>query len=243
VPLEAPRAGAAVVAGAVAAWSAAELPFFPHGWPVALGLLAASVTVVRARLGAAVALAVPVLPLGNLSLGLAVLYAFLAAALLVVSWREPRGALLFALGPLLVPLGLAPLATAGLRAPARRATQAALAVVVAGIVAGVRGTALPLTGHAPPLGIGVSGSGDPFDVAGSLARALLAQPALVVEAVVFAVVAVALPYARGRWRAAGLGAGFLAAGVLAAPSVTAWPLVVGAWLTAAALAWASERVE
>jgi hypothetical protein len=79
-------------------------------------------------------------------------------------------------------------------------------------------------------------------VAGTLARALYAHPALLLEAAVFAAVAVALPYARGRWRAAALGSGFLVFGVLAVPSVTAWPLVVAAWVTAAAITWASERV-
>ena len=73
----------------------------------------------------------------------------LAAAWIVLCWREPRGALLFALGPLLAPLaalGLVPLAASGLRAGPRRAAQAAVAVLAAGVVAGVRGAALPFTG-------------------------------------------------------------------------------------------------
>jgi Protein kinase domain len=230
------------LAALFAAWAAAALPFFPHGFAFALAAAAAAVTAFRTRLGTALALAVPVLPLGNVSLGLAIVYAALASGLCLVHRREPRGALLFALGPLLVPIGLAPLATAGLRAPARRAAQAAASVLAAALVAGIRGTSLPLTRDAPPLGLGVQGATDPFDVAGTLARAVLAQPALLTEAAVFAVVAVALPYARGPWRAASLGAGFLAFGVLAAPSVTAWPLAVAAWVTAAALAWTSDRV-
>jgi hypothetical protein len=242
LPLWAPRLGAAALAAAFAAWTAAELPFFPQGWAFGLAAVAAAVTAFRTRLGTAVALAVPLLPLGNISLGLAVLYAALALAWLVLCWREPRGALLFALGPLLVPLGLAPLATAGLRAPARRAAQAAAAVLVAALVAGLRGASMPLTGAPPPLGLGVRGADDPLDVVGTLVRALGAQPALLAEAAVFAAVAVALPYARGRWRSVALGSGFLVFGVLAVPSVTAWPLVAAAWVTAAALTWASERV-
>jgi hypothetical protein len=225
-----------------AAWTAAELPFFPHGWAFGLAVLAAAITAFRARLGTAVALAVPLLPLGNVSLGLALLYGVCALGWLVLSWREPRGALLLALGPLLVPIGLAPLATAGIRAPARRAAQAAAAVLVAALVAGVRGAPLPLTGKPSPLGLGVHGANDPFDVAGTLARAVLAQPALLAEAAVFAAVAVALPYARGRWRPVALGSGFLVLGVLAVPSVAAWPIVAAAWVTAAALTWASHRV-
>src|SRR5581483_7172420 len=102
---------------------------------------AAAVTGLRPRAGLALALAVPILPLGNVSLGLAVLYAGLALGWLVLSWREPRGGLLFTLGPLLAPLGalgLVPLAAATLRAGPRRAAQAFLAVLLAAVVAGIR---------------------------------------------------------------------------------------------------------
>ncbi len=247
VPEQARRAGAAVLAGAFAGWAAVELPFYPSSWAYALALVVASVTALRPRLGLAVALAVPVLPLGNVSLGLAVLYAALAAAWLALSWREPRGALLFALGPALAPLaavGLVPLAASGLRSGPRRAAQAAVAVLAAGLVAGIRGAPLPFTGARPPLGIGLAGSTGPLDVAGTLLRAAGAQPALLIEAAVFAAVAFVLPYARsrGRWGAAGLGAAMLAATVLAVPSAQAVPLVIAAWVTAAALVVRAERV-
>jgi Protein kinase domain len=247
VPQQAQRAGAAVLAGAFAGWTAAELPFYPSSWAFACAIGAASITVLRPRLGLAVALAVPVLPLGNVSLGLALLYAALAAAWIVLFWREPRGALLFALGPALAPfaaLGLVPLAASGLRSGPRRAAQAAVAVLAAGLVAGIRGAALPFTGARPPLGIGVAGSTDPLDVAGTLMRAAGAHPALLIEAVAFAAVALVLPYAqaRGRWGAAALGAAMLAATVLAVPSAQALPLVVAAWLTAATLMVRAERV-
>ena len=45
------------------------------GWPLGLAALAAAASIVHARLGLAFALAVPVLPLGNLALGAAVVYA------------------------------------------------------------------------------------------------------------------------------------------------------------------------
>jgi hypothetical protein len=243
-PVDAARLGAAGLAGLFAGWTAAELQFFPHGFPVALAAAVALLTVFRTRLGTAAALAVPILPLGNVSLGLAVVYAAFAVGWLVLAWREPRSALLFAIGPLLAPLaalGLVPFAAAGVRSAPRRAAQAGLAVVAAALAAGIRGAPLPLTGTPPPLGLGVAGSPDPIDVAGSLARAAFAHPALLVEAAVFAAVALVIPYARGRWRGAVLGAGFLLFGVLAVPSVTAWPLVVAAWITAAALVWAAER--
>ncbi len=203
-------------------------------------------TVFRPRAGLAVALAVPVLPLGNISFGLALLYGALALAWLVLCWREPRGGLLFALGPLLVPLsalGLVPLAAATLRAGPRRAAQAGLAVLVAALVAGMRHAALPLVGSSPPLGLGIAGARDPLDVAGSLARAAAAHPGLLVEAVVFAAVALALPFAhaRGRWGAAALGGAMLAATVVAVPSAPAASLAAAAWLTAAAVALRARR--
>ena len=246
VPAEAGRVGAAALAAAFTGWTAASLPFYPHGWPVGLAVAAGALAAFRPLAGLAFALAVPVLPLGNVSLGLAIVYGVLALAWLVLSWREPRGGLLFALGPVLAPvsaLALVPLAAATLRAAPRRAAQAGTAVLVAAVVAGVRHVSLPLVGTAPPLGIGVAGARDPFDVVGSLARAASAHPGLLVEACVFALVALALPYAhaRGRWGAAVLGAAMLVATVVALPSAPAVPLALAAWLTAAAVAVRARR--
>ncbi|HEX6787841.1 MAG TPA: serine/threonine-protein kinase [Gaiellaceae bacterium] len=240
-PVHLPQVGSAALAGAFAAWTAVELPFFPHGWPVALALVAAAVTGLRPRLGLALALAVPVLPLGNVSSGLALLYALIAAAWLVFFWREPRDALLCVLGvplSLVGMLGLAPLVVWRIGSNSRRAVLTAMSVVIAGIVAGIRGATLPFTGVHPPLGLGVAGSTGPFDVAGTLARHALDQPALLTEAGILAAVALALPYARarGRWGAAGLGAAMLCASVLAVPAAAALPLVAAAWITAAVLA-------
>jgi hypothetical protein len=233
------RAVAALLAACFAGWTAATLPFFPHGSIVGLALACAAVTAWRERLGLACALAVPVLPLGNVSLGLALLYSGLAAGWLVLCWRQPRAGLLFVLGPALAPLaaiGLVPLATVGLRGAPRRALQAGAAVLVAAVVAGLRHTALPLVGAAAPLGAGIAGATDPLDVAGSLARAAAAHPALLAEAVSFALVAAAVPFARscGRWGAAGIGAAMLVLTVAVVPSAAAWPLVGAAWVTAAA---------
>jgi len=246
VPAEAGRAGAVALAAVFAGGSAEILPFYPHGWAVGLALLTGAVTAFGARTGLALALAVPVLPLGNVSLGLAIVYGALALAWLVLSWREPHGGLLFALGPLLAPasaLALVPLAAATLRAGPRRAAQAGTAVLVAALVAGVRHVSLPLVDSLPPLGIGVAGARDPLDVAGSLGRAAMLHPVLPVEAAVFAAVALALPYAhaRGRWGAAALGGLMLVATITADPSAPAVPLAFAAWLTAAAVALRARR--
>jgi len=246
VPSEAGRVAAAGLATAVAAWTSLSLPFYPHPWAFGLAAGAAGLTAWKARVGLAFTLAVPVLPLGNVSLGLALVYAGLALGWLVLSWREPCGGLLFALGPLLAPLGalgFVPLATATLRAGPRRATQAAAAVAVAALVAGVRHGRLPLVGARAPLGLGLAGARDPFDVAGSLERAALLHPGLVVEAAAFAAVALALPYAyaRGRWGAAGVGAAMLAVTVLTVPSAPAVSLAIAAWVTAAAVAVKARR--
>ena len=228
----------AVLAAILAGWTAAALPFYPHGWPFGLAAVAAAATLFRERAGIALALAVPVLPLGNVSLGLALVYAALAAAWLLVTWREPRAGLLFALGPLLAPvaaLGLLPLAAARVRAAPLRVLAVALGVLTAALAAGIRHVALPLVGGRPPLGLGVAGARDPFDVAGSVARAAGAHPALLFEACALALVALALPYAqaRGRWAAAGLGAGMIILTVTAVPGAAPVPLLLSSWAIAA----------
>jgi hypothetical protein len=236
-----PRVAAAALAGAFAAFVVVELPFFPVSWTLPIAAVTALVAAAHARLGLAVALAVPIFPLGNVSLGLAVAYVVLALAWLVLCWREPQWGLLFALGPALAPiaaLGLVPLATWTVRAGARRAALGASAVLAAALAAGLHHGDLPLVGGRAPLGLGVTGAGDPVDVLGSIARVLALHPALLAEAAAFGALAVAIPYARayGRWGAAGLGAAMLVLTVLAVPGAAAAPLAVSAWLTALAVA-------
>jgi hypothetical protein len=239
--IEAGQALTAVLAALLAGWTSAALPFYPHGWPIGLALVATTATLLRERVGIALALAVPIFPLGNISLGLALLYAALAAGWLLVTWREPRAALLFVVGPLLAPvaaLGLLPLAVARVRSAPLRALTVALGVLTAALAAGIRHVALPLVGGPAPLGIGVAGARDPFDVAGSLARAAGAHPPLLLETCALALVALALPQARarGRWAAAGLGAGMIVLTVGAVPSAAALPLLLAAWAIAAVTA-------
>jgi protein kinase-like protein len=228
---------AAGLAALFAGWIAAVLPFYPGGWAFGLAALAAALTLYRERAGLALALAVPFFPLGNISLGLALLYAALAAAWLVVAWREPRAGLLFALGPLLAPaaaLAFLPLAAIWVRNPARRALTVALGVLTAAISAGIRHAALPLVGGAAPRGLGIEGARGPLDVAGSVAHTAAAHPSLLFEAAALALVAAAIPYAqaRGRWGAAGIGAAMILLTVAAVPEAAAVPLVLSAWAIA-----------
>ena len=230
-------AGAALFAG----WTAAEIPFYPSLFAPLLAAIAGVLMLLRPRIGLAFALAVPILPFGNVSSGLAVAYAAIAAGWLALSWRTPRQGLFLALGPLLAPLlalGLLPLAAQAIRNPVRRALQCAAAVLLAGIVAGLRHESLPFTDSAPPKGLGIAGSGDAVAVLAALVRALQAHPALLLEAVVLAAAAVAIPFVqqRGLWWIAGLGAGLLAAALLPVPAVAAAPLVLAAWATCTVLA-------
>ena len=235
------RAATAVLAALLAGWTSAALPFYPPSWPVLLALVALAATLLRERAGIAFAFAVPFFPLGNISLGLALLYAALAAGWLLVTWREPRATLLFVVGPLLAPiaaLGLLPLAVVRVRSAPLRMLTVALGVLTAAIGAGIRHAALPLVGGPAPLGLGVAGARDPVNVAGSLVHAAGAHPALLIETCALALVALALPHARarGRWAAAGLGAGMIVLTVAAVPSAAALPLLLAAWAIAAVTA-------
>ena len=125
VPLERRLASAALAALSVAV-AAALLPFWPPGLVLLLALGAALAMLRTPRLGLAIALFVPLFPLGNVAQAAAVTYGVLALAWLAVCWRDARAGLLFAAGPLLASIGaiaLLPLAVqpARGRAPARPA--------------------------------------------------------------------------------------------------------------------------
>jgi len=242
--LLAERGGAPVLAALVAGWAAASLPFFPEHWPLLLAGLAAALTAVRARLGLAFTLAVPVLPLGNLSLGLALVYAGVAVVWLALMWGDPRRGLLWGIGPVLAPIGLlgiVPVAVSGARGFARRAALALAAVLLAGVVAGVRGSALPFGGEAP--GLAVAGSERPVAVLDAIWRWLEQTPTLGLEALIFAATAWVLPFVarRSDLSIAVFGAALLAGTLLAAPEAAALPLVVAGWATCAFVAVQSRR--
>jgi hypothetical protein len=241
-----PRLLPAGLAATVAGWTAATLPFYPAGWPAGLAAAAAALTLARERIGLVFALAVPFFPLANVSLGLGIAYAALAVCWAALAWRDPRSGLLFAAGPLLAPLAalpLLPLAAQVARGPLRKGATVARGVLLAAVVAGLRGVAFPLGLGTPPLGLGIVGSERPTAVLHALWHALAAHPALAAEAVALAIAAAALPLVRGRgpWTIALFGAAMLAATLLSAPGVAVWPLVVGVWATCAALAWDGHR--
>jgi Protein kinase domain len=238
VPVE--RVAGAGVAGLAAIAGAALLPFYPPGLVAALGLLAAGTSLVAPRLGLAVALFAPVLPLGNLALGAALAYAAVAAALLVAGWRDPRAGLAFAAGPVLAPLGLlalVPLAVQPVRGAWRRALHAALAVAAAAVAAGLRGADMPL-GAGDPGDLGLAGTESAGAVLQALSQTLAERPELIVAAVALAAAAAALPYARARgpWWISGLGATLLVSLLLGAPDAAAVGIVAAVWALATACA-------
>jgi serine/threonine-protein kinase len=236
-----PRVAPAAAAGLAALVGGTALPFYPTGWAAALAVTAAASSLRSPRVGLALALAAPILPLGNLALGLALVYAAVALGWLALSWRDARAGLVFVSGPLLAPfglIGLVPLAVQAARGPVRRGAQAAAAVVVAALAAGLRGAELPFgQGAAEPLP--VAGRESVAETVRTLVTAV--PPGLALEALAFAAIAVALPYARTPWRIAGLGAGALATTLLAAPAAPALPLVLAVWLTCAMLVLKSEH--
>lgn len=236
-----PRLAPAALAGGAALVAGTALPFYPSGWAPALALVAAVTTLRAPRAGLALALAAPILPLGNHSLGLALLYGAVAAGWLALSWRDARAGLVFLAGPLLASIGLlalAPLAVLWARGAMRRAFQAVAAVAVAGIAAGLRGAELPF-GQGEAATLGLAGSDSAEDAVRALAAVV--PTGLALEAIALAVIAVTVPYARTPWRIAGLGAGAVAATLLAAPAAPALPLVAAVWLTCAGLALKSEH--
>ena len=222
-------------------WVATTLPFYPAQWPLGLAAVAAALGFAAPRAGLAFALVAMFFPLANISLGLGILFAALAAGWLVLAWNDARAGLLALGGPLLAPvagLGLVPLAAQLARGRVRRAVQAAAAVLLAALVAGLRHERLPFDGSLPPLGLGIAGGNSPSAVAYALWRALLAHPAVLAETATFAAAAALLPGVRrrGPWHAALFSAAFLVAIAVLAPAAPLLPLIGAAWVTAVALA-------
>lgn len=195
--------GRTVSAGLAAAFVAATtvvLPFFPTGGPAALASIAAALTFAKPRVGLALALATPVLPLGNVSLALACVYAAAALTWLAAFWGDARHGLLFSVGPVLalVPGGLVllPLAAARAAGAFRQSLTAVAAVLSAGLAAGLTGRPLPFDGALPPLGLGIAGSESPRAVARTLVATLGDHRLLVAEAALLAAATLALPLVR-----------------------------------------------
>jgi hypothetical protein len=163
-----------------------------------------------------------VLPLGNLSLGLAIAYGALACAWLALHARDAERSLLPVAAPLLAPFGAIPLLPVALleaRGRIRRAVGAAACVPLAAAVSVLAGRPLPFAGDSPGSTAPVAGSTGPLDVTATLYGALTAHPTLAVTAVVLALAAASadLAVSHGRWATAVWGAALLG-GVLLMPT-------------------------
>jgi eukaryotic-like serine/threonine-protein kinase len=199
IPLERQLIPAALAGGTVT-FAAALLPFWTPGLVLLLALAAAAATIRAPRVGLAIALFVPIFPLGNVAQAAAVAYAAFAVAWLAVFWRDARAGLLFVAGPVLAAVGaiaLLPLAVQPAGGRARRALQAFTGVLAAAAVAGVRGNPLPLTGSVVP-NLGIDGTTRVTDVIQAVAIVVQDNIGLVVVAAVLALAAALLPDARRR---------------------------------------------
>jgi hypothetical protein len=186
-----------------------------------------------------------VLPLGNIALGLATVYGALALAWFLLFAADPRSGLLWALGPLLGPLGLLPLAAVlaqEARGPARRFAVAAASVLAAAGAAGLTASTLPVTGAGLPPTLGIEATDSGVSILGALVGFLGDSAALTGTTILLGLAAVAVPYAerRGPWGAALWGSGVLIGLVLGpfalgADAVAFFPLVLGVWAAALAV--------
>jgi hypothetical protein len=231
------RVAAGFAAALFAGGTAALVPFYPLGWAWGLAALAALTAALRPRLGLILSMGTAVLPLGNVSLGLALAYSLAAIAWVVATWRRPEEGLLAGAGALLAPLGaiaLLPLAVSPVRRPEWRGVHAALAVLVGAIAMGLIGNTLPLSDRGAP-DLGLAGSDDAGAVVTALFRGLLARPELIATAVVLGLVSAFLPIAarRGLWPIAALGAAALALLLLPSAAVNPLPVTAGIWLCCA----------
>jgi predicted Ser/Thr protein kinase len=190
----------AALASTTVVFAATLLPFWTPGLVLLLALAAGGAMLRAPRVGLAIALFVPVFPLGNIAQAAAVTYAALAVAWLAVCWRDARAGLLFVAGPLLASIGalaLLPLAVQPARGRARRALQAVVGVLAAAATAGLRGQPLPLTGGIVP-NLGIDGSNRVTDLLQALGALVEGNAGLLAVAVVLAIASVFLPDARRR---------------------------------------------
>jgi hypothetical protein len=174
-------------------------PFLPQTFTLPLALLVATASFIRPQFGLALALAVPVLPLGDVSSGLAMAYAGFALTWLLWHWRAPLAGSAFALGPPLAAvglLGLLPLAGIGTRGPLRRIAMVVAGVAAATAFAALRDTSLPFVDTDAPAGLGIAGSENAAAVIRALTSYAWSQPALLTITGVFAVVALLAPLGR-----------------------------------------------
>jgi hypothetical protein len=186
-----------------------------------------------------------VFPLGNEAKGAALAYLAVALVILAVGWRDPRAGLVFSVGPLLAPVGglaLVPLAVQPARGWLRRGIQASLAVLTAGIVAGLRGTPLPLV-DVRVADLGIRATPHPGTVLSALWTTLQEHPAIATTAIAVAIVAALLPAARSRGQVAiaALCVGEAAMILLAGRGIAPTSVAIGAWLLCGVLTLGRAR--
>jgi hypothetical protein len=123
-----------------------------------------------------------------------------------------------------------------------RGIHATLAVLLGGVVAGLVGTALPLSARGVP-DLGLAGSEDTGAVITAFLRALASRPEVVGVALVLGLLSALLPAAsrRGPWPVAALATVSLAVLLLPSAAVSAVPLVAGIWLCCAVFAVRDRR--
>ena len=221
------------------------LPFWPPELVAAIVVATAIACWLDPRAGLALVLAVPVLPIGNVAESAAIVYGALAAGWLVLNWRDARHGLLFVTGPVLASFGLLPLVPLVVQRAdgrVRRAAHAAMAVLTAALLAGVAGHELPLTGETPGT-LGIGPLTPVFDAGTAVWSALAGHPLTTAAAILFALAAALLPWAR-RFSPAGVAVvGFVvtAASVAVGAGVTSTLAVVAVWAVAGFFAATFQR--
>jgi hypothetical protein len=235
-----------VVLGVVtAALGATFLPFWPPELVALLVIATGLACWLDPRLGLALALAIPIFPLGNVAVSVASVYAIFAVGWVAVNWRDARHGLWFVAGPLLATVGLlplVPLALVPVRNTARRAAHGVLAVLSTVLLAGVAGDELPIAGgDAPPLDVG------PLDSVSSAATALWSwlahEPLLLASAILVGTAAAIVPWARRHapLGIAGIGFAVTAASVLAGAGIASTIVVMLVWAGFGLVAAAPRR--
>jgi hypothetical protein len=224
---------AAGLAALGAGWTASSIPFYPASWSWMIAAAASVLTLLNARAGLTLTLAVPLFPLGNVATGLALLYGAVAAVWLAAFWGDARRGLAFAAGPLLGLVGmlaLLPLLALGTGSAIRRGLQAAGAVVAGAVVAGVRAEPLPLS--AQEVSVVLTGIESAPTAAGRLLDGA-ATSSLFLGGVALVVAAATLPAARrlGPWAGAVWAALLLAALLAGTPGASPLPTVAAVWAT------------
>ena len=226
--------GGAVLLGA--------LPFYPTGWPIAIGILAAIVALRLPWLGAGLVLAAGLPLLGNLAFGLVPPAAILLAVWMTLMLRDGRRALL----PLVAPLvtlcfawALYPLIVGASPRVLVRAVLGGAGALAMTVALGLAGYGSPLTPTADlaTLANRVAGTDDVIVTAGMVAASIGFGPLLL--AVVWGALAVTAPAvlaargtalltAAGLWLGIGTLATFAIGVLLAGTLVAPLEIVMGA---------------